>query len=116
MKKETFAYTPDQEYCIKMLDDWRGLHHLGPVKPWGVGIRTSVFSCALSTFDTDGLTTLVLLAHDRCVRVELGNAGPSRTAVILHRRHSRSGGFDTRHPTIEGALERWRQRWPSSEN
>ena len=97
--------TEDQRYCYEMLCDWLcGAHHVPTVSPFGRGIKVCVPSGKLSTFDFDLLTTLVLLAHDRCVRVELGNGGPYRTGVILHRRHAREGCMSQRHPTIETAL------------
>jgi hypothetical protein len=105
--------TEDQRYCYEMLCDWLcGAHHVPIVKPFGTGIKVSVYSCRLSTYDFDQLTRLVLLAHDRCVRVELANGGPSRTGVILHRRHAREGCISQQHPTIEKALARHRKRFP----
>jgi len=106
--------TEDQCYCYEMLCDWlSGAHHVPTVKPFGSGIKVSVNSCALSTFDFDLLTTLVLLAHDRCVRAELTNGGPGRTGVVLHRRHARKGITWQRHPTMETALDLHRRRWPT---
>ena len=104
--------TEDQNYCYEMLCDWlSGAHHVPTVKSYGMGIKVSVYSGRLSTFDFDQLTTLVLLAHDRCVRVELANGGPSRTGVILHRRRAREGCTSQRHPTIETALMLHRRHW-----
>lgn len=106
--------TEDQRYCYEMLCDWLcGAHHVPTVKPFGRGIKVSVWSSRLSTFDFDQLTRLVLLAHDRCVRVELANGGPWRTGVVLHRRYAREGCIIQRHPTIEEALTLHRRRWPT---
>lgn len=106
--------TEDQLYCYEMVCDWLcGAHHVPTVKSFGTGIRVSVPSSSLSTFDRDRLTSLVLLAHDRCVRVELGNGGPWRTSVILHRRPAREGCINQRHPTIEEALTLHRRYWPT---
>jgi hypothetical protein len=104
----------DQLYCYKMLCDWLcGAHNVPQVKPCGLGLRVSVFASGLSTFDFDLLTRLVFLAHDRCVRVELANSGPSRIGVKLHRRHTREGCVVERHPTMEEALQKHRQSWPA---
>lgn len=106
--------TEDQRYCYEMLCDWLcGAHHVPTVKPFGRGIKVSVWSSRLSTFDFDQLTRLVLLAHDRCVRVELANGGPWRTGVVLHRRYAREGCISQRHPTIEEALTLHRRHWPT---
>lgn len=111
--------TPDQLHCYQMLCDWRGgAHHLGRITRFGHGIRTTVYSCYLATYDLGALTTLVLLAHDRCVRVELGNGGPSRTAICCHRRHARrspTGPTWDQHPTIEQTIEIHRRSWPAPE-
>jgi hypothetical protein len=109
--------TEDQRYCYEMLCDWLlGAHHVPPVKPFGRGLKVSVNSCGLSTFDFDLLTTLVLHAHDRCVRVELANGGPGRTGVILHRRHAREGCMSQRYSTMETALMLHRRHWPAPAN
>ena len=57
-----------------------GEHHIpGEVKPWGLGWCVSCPG-TLATFDFDGLTRLVFLAHDRCVRAEVMSGGPNRGA------------------------------------
>ena len=105
----------DQVYCYEMLCDWLGgSHHVPNIKPFGLGIKCSVYSTYLSTFDFDRLTKLVFLAHDRCIRVEMCNGGPCRTSIALHRRHTRVGGTFDRHPTVEQALTSHREQWPLS--
>jgi hypothetical protein len=64
----------------------------------------------LSTFDFDYLTRLVVLAHDRCVRVAIVSSAPRRLGLTLHRRAGREGAMHERHPTIEEAVERMRPR------
>lgn len=89
-----------------------GRHHIpsGGVKEWGLGWEVNFYG-DLSTWDFDVLTRLVFLAHDRAFRVELGNGGPRRIKIIIHKR-VRTGGISERHPTIDEALERWRERNP----
>jgi hypothetical protein len=101
----------DQWYCYQMLCDlYCGAHHIpGKVKEWGIGIEVSDHA-TLSTFDFDKLTRAVFLAHDRAVRLEIGPSGPGRIRIILHRRKGREGSMYERHPTIETALAKWRER------
>lgn len=58
----------------------------------------------LATFDCDGLTRLVVGAHDRCYRVEIEGCGPSLMRVSIWPRHGRDGATSRRHPTIEEAI------------
>jgi hypothetical protein len=104
----------DQWYCAEMVAELvGGFHHVyGKFHPYGKGIKTSVFTGWLSTFDFDRLTRLVFLAHDRCVRVDVVSSGPRLVGLTLHRRHSREGRMYERHPTIEGALAQYRAQVP----
>lgn len=102
--------TPDQLACFELLCEvFYGEHHVPDnIYEFGRGIKVSTYSGQLSTFDFDYLTRLVVLAHDRCVRVEIGSSGPGRIALILHKRKGRGGDVYSRHPTIEQAIERVR--------
>lgn len=62
----------------------------------------------LSTFDGDELTRLVVLAHDRCVRVELRPCNGRYVYLGFSPRAGREGSIFERHPTIEDALARVR--------
>lgn len=95
--------TPDQRECYELLCDWRlGEHHLdGIVRPAGRGIRINTRVHGMATWDFDYLTRLVVLAHDRCIRVEFQSSGPGLIAVVCHKRHTREGDMALRHPTIE---------------
>ena len=94
----------DQKECHQMLADLLGgFHHItGPVKEFGYGIQTNVFG-ELATFDFDGLTRLVLLAHERCIRASVMTSGPGMIKIALHKR-KRDGGMSERHPTIQDVL------------
>lgn len=61
-----------------------------------------------ATFDGDGLTRLVVLAHDRCIRVEIEGCGPGLIRVSMWPRKGREGRMHERHPTLEGAAEKIR--------
>lgn len=105
----------DQWACAKLVADASGGFHNvdGDFKPCGYGIEVNVFAGGLSTFDTDRLTRLVLLAHDRCIRIELGASSPRRVKLRLHQRHVRTGSSMKRHPTIEEALAVHRRFFPA---
>lgn len=93
---------------------FHGEHHIpGEVRPFGLGWKVNAYSGSLATFDFDGLTRLVLLAHDRCVRAELVAGGPGRVGIAIWQRRARTGGMGERHPTIEQAFASWRERHPA---
>ncbi len=105
----------------KLLADWAGgAHHL-PAEimkkadwenPRFVVINAdSAMTGGLSTVDWDGLTALVFLAHDHCIRVEIQAKGTQTLRLLFHPRQ-REGGFSQRHPTLEQAVESWRKRHP----
>lgn len=64
----------------------------------------------LATFDGDRLTMLVILAHERHIRVSVSGASNKYLRLIFHPR-KRDGGFTERHPTIEAAIETCRVRY-----
>lgn len=63
----------------------------------------SVPADRLSTFDVDALTRLVVIAHDRCCRIQIAPAGPRHIQIGVSPR-SRDGDVSRRHPTIEQAI------------
>lgn len=86
---------------------YRGEHHFpSQPKPHGEGWAISHFGC-LSTYDFDDLTRLVLLAHEKCIRVQIEQGGPRRLRIVIWKR-SREGSNFERHPTIEQAIEKFR--------
>ncbi len=105
--------TADQTECMDMLSDLvGGDHHItGNVYEFGRGIRASVFSGRLSTFDFNMLTHLVLMAHDRCIRAEIIASAPGRIGIALHKRHARDGSNTKRHPTIEEAIDSYQRTY-----
>ncbi len=62
----------------------------------------------LSTFDSDQLTRLVVLCHDRMVRLEIRPANFKHLRLCFGLRTSRAGEIYTRHPTLEDAAARIR--------
>lgn len=87
---------------------YRGEHHFpGKIKPYGLGWSMSHLG-SLATFDDNDLTRLVLLAHERCVRVQVEQGGPYRLRIAIWKRE-REGYIYERHPTIEQAIESFRK-------
>ncbi len=70
---------------------------------FGKGVRFTVRPMRLATFDFDGLTSLVLGAHEHCIRVEITPCNMQRLYVDMHPRE-RDGRLYQRHPTIEQAI------------
>lgn len=104
----------DQWACYLMLCElFLGAHHFdGKVKDFGRGIQMSTTQ-DFSTFDFDRMTRAVFLAHDRCIRMEITSSGPGMIRLCLWKRHSREDSeIWDRHPTIETALARYRERKP----
>jgi len=127
---QTIKAIPDLKYWCKgepsevgkrvafMLSEWAGgAHHL-PMDvmekiDW-THTRFITFDAdaslggSFSTYDFDGLTALVFLAHDHCIRVEIQPARGAKLKLLFHPR-SRTGDMSLRHPTIEHALKSWRE-------
>ena len=104
--------TMKKEAAVEFLAElFGGEHHIpGKVKPFGPGWCVSM-NGDLSTFDFDGLTRLVFLAHDRCVRAAVMHSGPRMIKIVLHPRTNRDGHMYERHPTLCDAISTWRERY-----
>lgn len=101
-----------------LLDEWQGLHHFddAPMKKvdWSNPLfiqmtldhRTSPGQ--LSTYDFSNLTSLVFLAHDHCIRVDLQPCNSTHFRVMFHPRQ-REGSAPQRHPSLEDAVASWRK-------
>lgn len=109
--------TDDQYECYELLADlFCGFHHVyTEPKEFGSGICLNTSSHRLATFDFDGLTRAVFLAHDRMIRIELAPSGPGMVKICLHKRHKREGMMSERHPTIEEALATHRRFYPGTD-
>ncbi len=105
MEKGSFEWSEDQKYCIQFLEDlFGGAHHLsGKMYSFGVGVQYVVINTSFATFDSNLLTRLVILAHDRCVRVEIVPRAFRYLSIELFRR-KREGRMSDRHPTMEEAI------------
>jgi hypothetical protein len=98
--------TNDQWECAQLFADVvGGFHHVtGEFKAFGEGIAVSDTHGRWATFDYDRLTRLVVLAHDRMIRVDLVPSGPGRVGFTFWKRHTREGSMFERHPTMEQAI------------
>ena len=108
MSKIYESMTKDQDECYEFLCDlYLGEHHLsGKIHRWGMGIKLNTYAVHIfATFDFDGLNRAVVMAHDRCISMEIVPSGPRMLGIVLHKRHARDGGMQERHPTIETAIE-----------
>lgn len=107
----------DQWECALMFADlMRGFHHIGGTfKPSGSGITINEPYGAWATYDFDGLTRAVFMAHDRCIRIDITTSSPGRLKFLLHKRHKREGAMHERHPTLAVAVDHWRKRNPPTE-
>lgn len=96
-------------------DLFRGEHHIPGPHYKGANVRECghgwcVLTCAdLSTTDWDSLTRLVLMAHDRAVRVEISPA-MRYLRIAIHPR-TRDESIMLGHPTIEKAIAAHRETW-----
>lgn len=81
------------------------------VKRYGDGWHV-VYHGSLATWDGNRLTSLVLLAHDLCVRVEIIPASKA-LKIAIWGREFRAGRVDVTHPTLEQAIERHRRYYPA---
>lgn len=81
--------------------DWSNTHH----------IEVRVKYKEWATFDTNLLTKLVFLCHDRCLRCSIGARSAFAQTLLFHQRE-RTGGVDTRHPSLEDAVADYRRWYP----
>lgn len=87
-----------------------GKHHFpkGGVKEWGYGWCVNHDQGDLATYDYNALTRLVLMGHDKCIRVSIQPHAFKTLRIVIHKRE-REGGMSSRHPTIEQAIETFRK-------
>lgn len=114
MTKRTKATPNDQQWnegkqrCWELLSDLvGGEHHMGNVWHCGKGLRMTTFR-DFATYDSNLLTRLVLLAHDRLCRCGVANGGPRHIAIEVWPRKA-TGDFCTRHPGLSELIAQCRQ-------
>lgn len=97
-------------------DFFFGDHHFpSEMKEWGNGWSMAVTQ-SISTYDFNHLTRLVLMAHDRCIRVEISPRGMNRMLIIIHKRVRGKESMSKVHPTMEEAIHFIRQQETTKKN
>jgi hypothetical protein len=104
-----------------LLDEWQGLHHFDSRAMKKVDWSNPLYilltldhgmsSGQLATYDFSGLTALVFLAHDHCIRLDVQPCNGTHVKLVFHPRQ-RSGSMPQRHPGLEDAVTEWRKRHP----
>lgn len=65
------------------------------------GIEITLYG-PLCTYDDNVLTRMIVLAHDRLLRLEISGCGPNYIKLLIHQRTLRTGGRQfERMPTLE---------------
>lgn len=92
-----------QEATDFFAEFYRGDYHIpSTVSPCGRGWEVRHYG-TLATFDFDELTRLVLMAHEKCIRVEITPCNFRLIKIRIHKR-VRDGNSMRRHPTLEQVL------------
>lgn len=87
-------------------DVWEGIYHLNSSglqkADWSNKDTVSVtLRVELATIDSELLTRLVVLCHDRMLRLNIQGVGPGYLRFRFHQREKRSGRMYERYPTLE---------------
>ena len=92
---------------------FRGIYHLPrsnwEPERWTGPMVWAYVNGSLSTFDFSHLTELVVLAHDRCVRLTVKSAGPRGLHLEFHERNARQGALPLHIPFMEDHLHEIRK-------
>lgn len=88
------------ECALMAADFMHGFHHVSNLRRWGNGIAID-HPGELATFDFNGLTRLVVTAHERCIRAGVrfetreedfeGNKYEETHLVVTFHKRERSG-------------------------
>ena len=102
------------ECAVLVADLFYGFNHiLGVFNPKGNSGRHLEITVPggnwASSFDYDGLTRAVVMAHDRMIRFEIAPSTSGRFKLSLEKRYKRDGEMRDRHPTLEHAITSIRQ-------
>jgi hypothetical protein len=93
---------------------YKGIYHLNDCHSlrkvdWTRDFIEVFIDRPLSTYDSEELTALVLLAHDLCVRVEM--TPHMRYIKLLFSDRTREGDWYHSHPTIEDHIKKLRETY-----
>jgi hypothetical protein len=104
--------------CLNMLSEWQGLHHIDARSLEKNDCRNrwceinEYGGASMATVDGDKLTRLVLLAHEHCIRVDIGPCNMRYVKITLYPRDIREGSNMDHHPTIDEVYFKWRESRP----
>lgn len=100
----------EQWLCALFLNRlFKGFHHIhAPFREYGKGLCINTSHAYFSTVDYDTLTKAVIMAHNWGVRMEILGSGPGMIKIALWKRYKREGRIAERHPTIEEAIEKYK--------
>lgn len=91
-----------------------GEHHFpSKIKECGYGWEINDNHGGLATFDFNQLTRLVVMAHDKCIRVGIVPVNYMYLKITLHKR-TRGESMTSSHPTLEDHIKFIRDRMPSN--
>lgn len=80
-------------------------HALNP-KLWNDSyVEIRIDGNRLATYDFSDLTTLVVLCHDRCIRLSIDPCGPRTLRLFFHQRKRDDEHMARRHPRMEEHIE-----------
>ena len=91
--------TEAQKYCWDLIDAWTGTHNVKKIVECGRGLEFCL-RADISTHDWNRMTSLVLLAHQYRVRVEVSGAAPNYLRIRLHARDPNKRTTTEGHPGL----------------
>jgi len=116
LKKEM---SPLGEKVADLLGDvWRGIYHLETPALRRVDwlstdyIRFVLSWRSLATWDGQELTLLVVLSHDRLLRLDIDALAPHRIELLFHQRKEWANDISEGMPTMEQHIEMIRKWCP----
>lgn len=103
------AHLTKEEATEFFSEFYYGEHHIPKhqVFEFGYGWMVRHDRGDLSTFDYNQLTRLVIMAHDKCIRVSIMPLSKAALQICIWKRE-REGSMSERHPTLEQAIEKFR--------
>jgi len=110
-REKYYSWTSDDQWlCILFLRRFfSGFHHFPTEpKPCDKGIEMNFRPAYMGSFDYDALTKLVIMSHNWAVRSEIAGSGPAMIKLKLFYRGSRDGRMQERHPTIDEAIDKFK--------
>lgn len=100
-----------KEEATKFFSDYYGGEHHFPneLQKFGYGWMMRDNRGDLATFDFTQLTLLVVMAHDRCIRVSIMPHTANMIKISIHKRDREAKSMSERHPTLEDNVAKIRE-------